>query len=329
MKRSLLFLYLFWMAAATAADNRAPLHLVIVSGIGGEALYSERFARWTRSMLQIARRDLGTADSHISVLTENGAEIDGIETTLSTRDNVLQALNSLTESSEPTDRILLLMIGHGTARGERILFNLPGPDLSAQELAGTLNTLNPRDIAVVNTASASGAFINALSTPGRVVITATAGAAENLHSRFGGFFINAFGSEADRDKDRRVSLLEAFQHAVRRVEENYKDEQRIQTEHALLDDDGDQAGSMKPGSDKADGGIAARWYVLMDDNLKNASQQQREWQKRINQLVDQVELIKRRKHLMAIEDYRDDLESLLIRIALYKQAIRSAGRDST
>ena len=71
--------------------------------------------------------------------------------------------------------------------------NLPGPDLSAGALAAMLAPLGDRRVVVVNAASASGGFIEALSAPGRVVITATRSAAEAEATRFGGHFVAALG----------------------------------------------------------------------------------------------------------------------------------------
>ena len=69
-----------------------------------------------------------------------------------------------------------------------------------------------------------------------------------LHARCSaGYFIDALTSEAaDADKNKRVSVLEAFKFAKAEVARAYEREGLLATEHALLDDDGDKEGSADP-----------------------------------------------------------------------------------
>ena len=110
----------------------------------------------------------------------------------------------------------------------------------------------------VNTASASGPFVEALSGPGRVVLAATRTGAEKFATLFGGPFVDAFAAEAaDADRNGRVSVLEAFEYAKKQVAAEYQREGLLPTEHAILDDNGDKEGSMDPGGQAKDGQVAA------------------------------------------------------------------------
>jgi len=117
-------------------------------------------------------------------------------------------------------------------------------------------------VAFVNTASASGGFVPALAGRDRVVITATKTDGERNQTRFGEFFVRALtGEDADLDKDSRVSLLEAFLWARRRVVESYEKQGQILTEHAVLDDDGNGKGSDTPGQPGTDGAVARTVFL--------------------------------------------------------------------
>ena len=91
-------------------------------------------------------------------------------------------------------------------------FNLPGPDLTAAEFARLLDRLAAQPVVFVNTASSSGGFVAALSGKDRTIITATKTDGERNQTRFGEFFAEALRppTDADSDKDGRVSVLEAF-----------------------------------------------------------------------------------------------------------------------
>src|ERR1019366_7106008 len=138
--------------------------------------------------------------------------------------------------SFPTRRSSDLYDGHSTK------FNLRGPDISATDLAAALKPCL-RPLAVIDCASASGPFINALSGPNRVIITATRSGSEVNATRFGGYLAKAIADPAaDLDKDGQTSLLEAFLLASRETQQFYREAGRLATEHALLDDNGDGLG---------------------------------------------------------------------------------------
>ena len=70
--------------------------------------------------------------------------------------------------------------------------------------------------------------------------------------------MDAFATEAaDTDRNGRVSILEAFEYARKQVAAEYQRNGLLQTEHAILDDNGDKEGSMEPGAQGKDGQVAA------------------------------------------------------------------------
>ncbi len=316
-----------WAAAAllalamqsAAADQR---FVLVVSGLGGEPVYRERFQRWAVSLVETLRDRFDVPAAQVRWLAEPGVDselVDGV----SEKSRVVAEIAGIAERSGPGDLVLVVMIGHGTALGERALFNLPGPDLAPHELAAVLEPLAERKLAVINAAPSSAAFLAPLSAPGRVVITATSTAAENQHTRFAGFFIEALaGDAADADKDGAVSLLEAFHYVHRRLETAYRDEQRIQTEHPQLDDDGDGVGSASPTADAGDGIIAHR-LVLSTGAGEDDTPAKLALNVAARALVDLVERLKREKPVMPAQRYREELERLLVELALNRRAYRA------
>ncbi len=309
-----------------AQDHR---HLVVIGGIGGEPHYDELFHRWATTLVRVAVESLGIEPANVHYLPGSRQVAPGDGKSRSATGEVASVtsigalLDRAARASSPGDMVLVVLIGHGTARAGRILFNVEGPDLSAGTLAEMLASFDGRRLAVVNAASSSGPFVDALSVPGRVVITATAGGNENLAPVFGGHFVTAFTEAADSDKDGRLSLREVFDHANRRVAESFEGGQRIRTEHALLDDNGDGAGSRSPGADAADGAVAARWF-LSSPRYAFDSEAGRGLLARDQRLVDRIAQLKRRKGQMPSPDYLAELERLLVALALNRRALRAA-----
>ncbi len=152
----------------------------------------------------------------------------------------------------------MVLIGHGSFDGKVAKFNLPGPDMTAADFEPLMKRLAPRRVVFVNTSSASGPFIEALSGPGRTIVTATRNGRESFATIFGGYFVDAMTSDAaDADKNKRVSVLEAFDYARREVATAYERQGIILIEHALLDDSGDKEGTATPAVDGKEGRVAA------------------------------------------------------------------------
>lgn len=303
-------------------------HVLIVSGIGGEAQYSEAFYRWGASMFDAARERLGLPAANVVYLSERPERDPERIHARSTKDNVEKAFDDLARRVAPNDRILILLIGHGSGSGAESRFNLPGPDISATELAAQLDKFPTQTVVLVNTASASGDFVPVLSGPNRVLVTATKTGFERNETVFGEFFVEAFASDgADTDKDNRVSILEAFTYARREVTRRYEDSNRLLTEHALLDDNGDGEGSTEPDAAAADGALARtifldrRGVMAMDATsgdsvLVALYNEKRELEARIAELVNL-------KSQMEQTVYETELEILLVELALKSREIRA------
>ncbi len=301
-------LLLSTMASTQAAERS---FLMVVSGIGGEPVFSEKFAKWSKTMISAAETRMGMPREHIVYLAET--EADGADA-LSHKSALAAAINRVAAAAESGDSVFLLLIGHGTARGDRVLFNLPGPDLAVTELDTMLAAHDHIRWIIVNGAPSSGPFIRALSGPKRIVITATASAAERYHTVFSEHFIAAYAQAgADSDKNGRVSVLEAFTYARRGVERSYSDEATLQSEHAVLDDTD----------------ALARISYLESDRTQYADNIPQQELTRL--LADRTRLEEQITSLIAVKTlydplvYDDKLEALLVEFALVHRALRPTG----
>jgi len=249
---------LVWLLAAPAA---AQTHVLVVSGIGGEARYQDAFLATGLAVVAAAEDRLGVAPARIQYLAEDPGR-DRRISGRSTKEEITNALQTLAGEAEPAAVLLIVLIGHGAASGEGARINLPGPDLSADQFAVLLAPFRTQQIIVVNASSASGDWARILAGPRRVVLTATRSSVEREETQFGQHFATALASdEADRDKDGRLSVLEAFEYARREVERAYERDQRLRTEHPLLEADGDGVGTMEPVLTDGDGAAAAALFL--------------------------------------------------------------------
>ncbi len=297
-------------------------HLLVITGSTGEPKYGQLFHEWAAKLIVGATTKHGVPAANITYLTEDPA-IGGSKSARSSKENVEKAFTELAARSSAGDVVVVVLIGHGSVQSGQARFNLPGPDLTAVDYQKLLSQLPDRKIGFVNTASASGAFVSSLSALGRTVVTATRSGNEGNETIFAKFFAEAYsGDGSDADKDGKVSLLEAYNFAAREVERWYGEQNRLMTEHAQLEDDGDSKGASKPDGRTGDG-LFARSLVLggvpvavtTNPELKALYDAKRSTEEKINTLRGM-------KPRMEVAVYDRELEKLLIELAETNQKIK-------
>ena len=318
--RALLLLGLLATPLAQAAQH----HLLIVAGLGGTDEYREQFKAASLRLYQAAI-DAGLDPGNITLLSASELPDDAPPRQNADKATLLRALHDIDARAQPGDRVFVVLIGHGNPRADGAAFNLPGPDITAAEFATVLDSLEDRLVVIVNTASASGPFVRALSAPGRIVITATSSGREYHATLFGEHFVAAFTAPgADTNKDQRISMLEAFAFARHEVQRAYESEKKLLIEHALLDDNGDGEGSLEPGELEPDGALAYRTYLQQPPALAlGASPELVGMIERKQEIEQSIEDLKRRRESLVRDDYYAQLEILLIELALLGREIRA------
>lgn len=318
------------MPVHAAAQGEAG-HLVIISALSGEPRFADAFTEWGATLATAAVERHGVRESDVIWLAESTGA-DARIRDRSTREVVERELRGLAARAGPNDRITIVMFGHGSFSNGESTINLPGPDISATELARLLDLFGERRVTVVNTTSASGGFVEALAGQNRIVMTATRSGFERNETVFGRHFVAAFtGEAADADRDGRVSMLEAFEYARREVEREYERDGRLRTEHAVLDAIGDGKGVASAEPTSAHGRAAGTFHLGPRGVAAGAaaSPELRAAYEEKARLETALDALRARRDSMGEAEYEAQLEKLLVEISLNAQRIRrleSGGR---
>jgi hypothetical protein len=272
-------------------------HALIVGGVSGEPRLAQQFERDVGIMRDALTKRFGAS---VTVLTEKSSP-------RSDKAAVVQALQKLASGSKAGDQVLIVLVGHGSAQGGDARFNIPGPDITAAEIARALNALAKRNVAIVVATSSSGAFISALSGSGRVVVTATKSGGQNEEVVFGSHFAKALSEDvADANKDGAVSLAEAFDYSKREVARFYQQNNRIATEAAVLN------------------GTGAEGFVLRSPRAQAADPAVQKLYAERASIEQRISAHKAKKGSMNAEAYETELERLLLQLAQLERQIRAA-----
>ena len=185
-------------------------------------------------------------------------------------------------------------------------------DLLLQELDASRELLHAID-AVFDADPAVESFALQLGEDGVVVVEA---------------FADLANPEADGDKNGRVSVLEAFEYAVKLTNSYFERKKVLVTEHALIEDNGDGTGHQK--AEAGDGNLAKLIYF---DSLP---QQQAGGDPVLAKLYSEkmrlegeIEKLKSRKAMLKEEDYENELEKVLIELAKLNQNIKAGKKRSS
>jgi hypothetical protein len=339
MALPLLMLLVFGLEswAAAEADQPKPQMLIVV-GAPGEAEYDKQFTAWAAQWSKIG-------EQAGAVVTQLGTGSDGSKSDLEQLGEAILGLKR--DDSQKGSPDWLILIGHGTFQANVAKFNLRGPDVSSEQLSKWLSDVQHR-IVVINVASASGPFVNAISGENRIVVTATRSGQEQNFARFGEYLPEALGDpNADLDHDGEVSLLEAVLKASNDTKDFYLSEGRIQTEHALLDDNGDKLGTPaemlgsvlrgtpvqaaeKPKSNepppKVDGDIAATTILIPSSTAAELLPEERERRASID---TEVRALRRSKNSMKEVEYFEKLEARMLELAAIYDAAEKRDKAQT
>lgn len=225
------------LAQSTTAATE---HLIVVMGAVGSDEYKSEFSQWSKPWIELSSQKnwqltLIGAQNSPQKITESS---DQAQTTDHAK---LQTAIATHEKSN--GRLWIVLLGHGTYSASAAKFNLVGPDVSTKDLSNWLKPISS-PVVVINCSASSAPFLSELSGVQRVLITATRAGNEINFARFGKYLSESISNlAADVDHDLEVSLLEAFLAATARTERFYREDARLTTEHALLDDNADRAGT--------------------------------------------------------------------------------------
>ena len=310
--------------AGTHSAEQGNRFALIVQGTSGDPSFAKLHRSWLDRLAATLRSKAKLDGDRLIVLAEQPG--DGEQR--ASAENVRAALTKLAAAMKPDDLLFVMLIGHGGGDGADAKFNLVGPDLSIAEWSNLLKPISGR-VAVVDATSSSFPYLAGLSAPGRVVITATNSYAQRYHTVFADAFIESLGAAAaDADKNGRISLLEAFNHASRLVAEHYEQDKRLATEKAVLDDTGDGVGR-DAAATGPDGTIAGVTYLDVVEVPKVADPEVQALLNRRQELTEKVDALRRRQPEMAPAEFDKAFEALIIELSLVSREVRRRGIGSS
>ena len=281
--------------SALSFNAQAALYVTIVQGLGGEPAFEENFHEQSQT---IAEASASLTDS------ENITLFSGTD---ATRENLLAHFSELSAGMNEDDRAAIYLIGHGSFDGEEYKFNIPGLDITTDDILGIMNAFPGQNHFLLNTSSTSGALLEPLQNENRILVTATRNGNEKNATFFGKYFVEALSSEdADLNKNNSISIEEAFSYAQRQVEEYFESQGQLATEHAEISGDG-----------------AAQFTLARINPVVISTENPRitELQEQSLEVDRQIESLQLRRGEMSNAEYIEQLQALILQSARINEEI--------
>jgi hypothetical protein len=291
---------------------RADTYFLTVAGLGGEPDYAQRFREWAADLDRVFK----SAGATNHVLTLSGQD--------ATRANFVAMMKVITGQAKPDDDFVLVLIGHGSFDGQQYKFNLVGPDISGAAIAQSCSQIGSKHQLIVNTTSASGGSVAALTHRGRAVIAATKSGTEKNATVFARYWVEALqDATADVDKNDSISALEAFQYATAKTAGFYESQKRLATEHAVFNDTGAGA-AVRVASTASGAGRLLSGVILVrlgaagaatSDPAKSGLLAKKE------QLERRIDTLKYQRAALSPQEYKQRLTQLLVALAKVQEEL--------
>jgi hypothetical protein len=302
------------LTAATvfALPARGGTYYVTIAGLGGEADYEQRFAGMAADLDKLLKSS--GSESHVFTLSGADATLAHINDTMA----------NVAKQAKPEDDFVLILIGHGSYDNVEYKFNIPGPDISAAQIATLCDRVPAKRQLIVDTTSSSGGAVSTLQKPGRAVIAATKSGTEKNATIFARYFVEALHDpDADLDKNDAISGLEAFQYADRKTAAFYESAKRLATEHPMFEDTGKSEPVRAASRESGEGNFLANFAVVRIGAAQKANNDpaKRGLLAKKEELESQIDKLKYEKAAMDPRDYQKQLTDALLELARLQQEL--------
>lgn len=331
MKRIGFILLLCGMVSVLYAQGERQKYAILIGGLGGSPEHQELFREYLFQTHQAFIGELGFPEANVTVFGERAIADEVFVNEVGTADAIRAHFANLAAQVQPIDEVYVMLFGHGSFDGTSAKLNIPRRDLADTDYAELLSDVAAERMVFVNTASASGPFIDALSRPNLVVLTATQTGTQRNLTRFPKYFIEALTNPAaDGDKNGDLSIKEIFNYTAESTLRSYEAEGHLATERPMLDDNGDGQGTRSDQLEgAADGNIASVMFVKrqsLGGVLAAGGEANPELQTMLRDkeaLERDIADLKGQKSILDIDTYYERLEVLFVQLSRLNEQVES------
>ena len=184
-----------------------------------------------------------------------------------------------------------------------------------------IDGLNPARTIIVSSTPSSGGMFDTMKGKTRILVAASRSGEKEDTVFYDYFLAGLKGAIADEDKDKKVSVWEAFKYAASAVDRFYKEKTLIMTEHAGLAAAG--APQVAPTVGEQDAPVLARVTAINADRDITVADPKLQALLNEKKAIDQeIEKHRLDKNLLSEAEYQSKLEELILKLAKKNKEIQ-------
>ncbi len=242
-------------AASAVADSAKPSWLLVVCGLPGDDAHRERLSGAVEQIMSAATSVLQVPTENVTALVGDEAMQETLQPTLDrtleicTRESLQDAVTTLCETVPANADCWIILLGHADLYAGKSRFNVQGPDLDQTDMAAWLQPLQAKRQIVLVTMPVSGFWLKPLAGANRIVVSATEADQEYTGTEMPYALADVLTGRGEHEKlrdadgDGEFSLFDLYVIVNLEIHGRFKSLERLQTEHAQLEDNGDGRGS--------------------------------------------------------------------------------------
>lgn len=226
--------------------------MLICCGLPGDETHREKLTTAVESIVNSAETVFNVPSDRLRVLIgdedmPNTIKDSKKELEICTAETVAASLSSLAKQVQPNDSLWVIFLGHAQLYSGRSTFNVKGKDFDAPEFSKWLVPVQCRERVLMLTMPVSGFWLKPLRGPKSVLISATDADFEFTGTEMPYALARVVSGKSEQalediDQDGSISLRDLYIATCIEVQLTFKGMQRLQTEHAQLEDNGDGVG---------------------------------------------------------------------------------------
>ena len=311
-QRFYLCLFILVLPALFPGTARADALAVIVQGIAGSDAHEKKFTKWGAETRDTLVGDLGFSKDRVLLLTGEATRKAALAKTF----------GELKQQMKPDDNLLLFLIGHGSFDTDYKLNIMGSPDMTGAEYSKLIDALAPARTIIVSSTPSSAGMFETMSGRNRVIVAASRSGEKEDTVFYEHFLTGLKGLAADEDKDKKVSVWEAARYANSGVEKFYKEQTRIQTEHAGISAGGAPQVAVTVSDQEAP--VLARVTSLNTERVVTVADPKLQALLNEKRAIEQkVETHRLDRSLLPEAEYQKRLEELILELARKNQEIQA------
>ena len=249
------------------SSEKGKTYALIVTGINKNA--QDRQAKDKAIVdLRTFLLDIPSMKNDMIAMLANSRSLVQNESQVSTAKNVKTRIGEFAAKAKTEDRFLFYYVGQANIADDKLRLNLPGDDITHEQLAQWLSRIKASSMLIVLDSPGAGLAVKSLAGPDRIII-AGCKAEQPYSTRFSEYFVPALtDTQSDSNEDGKISLLEAFTSASKKLDDFYRRMNLLKTETPILEDNGDGKASDRPWKyeQNSSDGLAASKFFFTDQN---------------------------------------------------------------